>query len=31
LATSEARILALVSLTGFALIARSWMTGMGLR
>ena len=28
---SEARILALTSLTGFALIARAWMTGMGLR
>ena len=31
LATSEARILALVSLTGFALIARAWMTGVGQR
>jgi len=31
LASSEARILALISLTGFALIARAWMTGMGAR
>jgi hypothetical protein len=31
LAGREARVLALTSLTGFALIARAWMTGMGLR
>lgn len=31
LATSEARILALVSLTGFALILRAWMTGAAVR
>jgi hypothetical protein len=31
LAGGEARILALTSLTAFALIARAWMTGMGSR
>ncbi len=31
LAGGEARILALVCLTAFAVVARAWMTGMGLR
>lgn len=31
LATGEARILGLVCLTAFALVARAWMTGMGAR
>lgn len=31
LAAGEARILALVTLTAFALIARAWMTGIGVR